>query len=352
MKTKAKKNIVIDTNVLYSWVHISENPKLPSTTIEKMSREHTLYIATPTIIESIVKHRNDLATIKTCLSPIIDRKAIPVGIGAMPLANDTILKIYSSSSLGQIKKDVDDIVALKISREADFLRFIFIAIIVGAYHCLWEEGFYKLDDPELDKLFAFSSIALLGGNAQFITDEILTALRKGYAINKEQQIVRDEIINLIAVFLRLWIYNFYSIKNNITSDPSNLDPAKIDDFKKEFASDPYFKELNAADILQNPLQILSKERFRVFFEEYARKFKKELESLSNMTDEILDYLLYKMEKFLQQKGKVNKNDVPDLIILYSLHLPDFMLLTLDKKLIKALETVDRDSYNLIKSLGI
>src|ERR1700690_2079249 len=134
MRRGDMSNIVIDTNILYSWVGISEDPRLPSSTVDRLSRYHQLWATTATIIELIVKYRRDLDSIKRCLQPLMDGRVELVNIGFVPVTFDAIRRIYQAETLDSISSEIDDIYSLKIQKESEFLRFIFIVIIFGYFY--------------------------------------------------------------------------------------------------------------------------------------------------------------------------------------------------------------------------
>ncbi|TON78909.1 hypothetical protein, partial [Vibrio parahaemolyticus] len=62
--------VVIDTNILYSLVGISENEKVKNSNIN----DYDLAITTTSLVEAIVKHNADLQSIKLCIDPVIKQK--------------------------------------------------------------------------------------------------------------------------------------------------------------------------------------------------------------------------------------------------------------------------------------
>lgn len=280
----------------------------------------------------------------------MDRKVTPISIGFVPVANDVMIRIYEAKSLSDIKADIDPLFDLRILKEAEFLRFIFLVIMIGTFHCLREEGHYKFIETKTDNKFSISSRILLEANSTFILDVLLATLKQGYDSNTQKKIVRERIIGLVISFMNLWIMDYYFVKNSMLDELSNPDPLKLKQFKKDIANDKYLKEISRN--IDNPLQLISQKKFRPYFSSYSNELKKELKINKIITDEVLEYILFKISKFLRQKTKVDKNDVMDLLILYSLYLKGYLLLTLDNKLIEALRTVDKDSYDFIVSLGI
>jgi len=58
------------------------------------------------------------------------------------------------------------------------------------------------------------------------------------------------------------------------------------------------------------------------------------------------------QKIYNENAVLNKNDLIDLVIMYSLNLDGYLFLTLDTKLQDALKSIHEDSYNLIKVWGL
>lgn len=133
--------VVLDTNILYSLTQISLNTKVEASDIES----YQLATTTATLIEAISKFRGDLESLKACIRPIVEEKYVLISVGHAPLSNTKIKAIFNAGNLNEVQDIIDEVVSLKISREAEFLRFILVTVIIGMTEILREEG-YKFED--------------------------------------------------------------------------------------------------------------------------------------------------------------------------------------------------------------
>lgn len=342
-------NIVIDTNVLYSWVGISVNPKFTPEQIESLSNSNKLYLTTPSLIEVINKYSNDITLIKMCLKPIIEEKLLIVGIGFLPLSNDTIKKIYNSQSLHEVHSDIKSIIEMKIDKEAEMLRFILYCIMAGIFNVIREDKQYKFVNQKDDSLFIYSSNVLLASNSQFVYDSIKDALEKGYLNNTEEKNIKEILSSLISTILNVWIMNYYFVKHSLLLDDfKNPDPKKLADLSADYKNDTIHATIRKH--VNNPFSILRKKKYNALIEKFIDELKSHLGNHEHITEEALQFIVFQLNKTFQAGSKVNKNDVIDLLIIYSLTLKDFIVITLDKNMAESLRTISQDSYNKINSL--
>lgn len=343
--------IVIDTNILYSWVGISTNEKFTQNDIDIFSEKNELYITTASIIELLVKFRYDIEKIKLCLKPIIDERLLIIGIGFLPIQSEKIKRIYFSEKLSETSTKIDSLLQLKIGKEAEMLRFLLFCILGGMFNVIREDRGYKFSGQGQDNLFIHASNILLLSNSDFVYETFFESLKKGYQTNTEQQSVREVFSTLITSILNLWIMNYYFVKHSLLLDDfKNLDPARLESCKIDLTSDNFhyvFKEY-----IENPFAILSKKNFIPLTDKYINELKSHLKSHELITEQVLEFILISLSKSFHDGAKINKNDAVDLLIFYSLSLKGFKLITLDKKMAKAIEQIDKKSYALITSLRL
>lgn len=138
------------------------------------------------------------------------------------------------------------------------------------------------------------------------------------------------------------------VKTGVLPGETNSE-TDTDRLKNSIKSDDIHEKL--ANISDNPLEYFAKKKNHVPIESYLTQVKNELSGNANITSEALEYLISKMAAMYKQKAKFQKNDVFDFFILFSLHLPNARLVTLDKKFLTLLKSTDTKSYTLCKSLG-
>ena len=151
--------IVIDTNILYSWVKIFENSKFNLEQIDRLAKENELFITTTSILEFIVKFRQDLENLRKCINPLINQRLTIISIGFTPVSNDDIRNIYYSHSIEECKEVIEQLFKLKVQKETEFLRFYFIVLITGSIDFLLKESEFIPGTSQYNSL-SFQSLAL------------------------------------------------------------------------------------------------------------------------------------------------------------------------------------------------
>lgn len=335
--------VVIDTNIFYSLVGLSENIKVKNSNIE----DYDITVSTPSLIESIVKYRADLISLKVCLKPILNNDYELVTIGHAPLDNIQIKEIYAATQLDQIQDTLDSILSFKIKRESEFLRFMFVGVAVGVLNILKESGHTFCDETNNRDLLALNTRTFIG-NACFWFTEFETALTTGYANNNPTQAVSQTFTTNLSALLHALIINFHTIKCGFQVDT----PESPVDFKKLTASLDQENILNKLNLCaDNPLELFAKKINYNSIDNYLKVIDDELRELPSINEHAMDFLKQKLEIVFKNKAKIQKNDIFDFFIIYSLGLSDTLVATLDLKFLNILREVDQDSYSLCETLG-
>ncbi|EFH6934349.1 hypothetical protein GNO52_20545, partial [Escherichia coli] len=167
--------MIIDTNILYSLVGLSTNQKIINSPIDQFK----LSITTPSLIEVISKYCNDLEAVKKCISPIINGNIELISIGHTPISNEFLYRLHFSDEIDEVKDIIDNVRALKISREAEFYRFILILVVSGLFEVIREDG-YKFDNDVQNQSQLSLVQTLLESNMELILDFFKDELRNGY----------------------------------------------------------------------------------------------------------------------------------------------------------------------------
>lgn len=338
--------IVIDTNILYSIVGIHENEKVTNSTL----LNHKLSITTASVIEVVVKYRNEIDKIKICLKPIIDSKIELISIGHAPVTNDQLKKLYYSESLNEAESTITTLFELKILKEAEFLKFILVIVVLGIFDILRENG-YKFSDSKKSSYQTLGIKALIEANEQFFLEYFKDYIAEGYKSGNEQKIVLDafqtKIINLISIFH----FNYHMIKiGAYPRENESADPKLIEELKQSMKDDNF--DLIVKKYLDNPIQLIAKKHNDLSFNKYISTIRAGIKDIDSLSTKSTSMIMRKVEKAYKDKSKFRKNDVFDFLIVFSLELPDTQLVTLDKAFATLLKDVDSDSYNLCKSLGL
>lgn len=335
--------VVIDTNILYSLVGLSLNPKVTSSNIKSFK----LSITTSSLIEAIVKHHNDLRSIKVCIEPIIKNEIEIINIGHTPISNSNLISLYLATDLDDnVRYIINGIRTLKISREAEFYRFILIIVISGLFEIIRENG-YKFDNESQNQTQLKLVKSLFESNIGPSLDYLKQEIYKGYVNGNEQQAALETFQAMINGLLRIFHFNYHMIKTNCLSKNLSIDEIKV--LSKSLNDDNFNKKFKK--YIDNPISYVSRKKHYLEIDRYLSIIKNGLLNSDSFTDESLQFLLGKIENAYKHKSKIRKNDIFDFFIVISLKLDGTKIVTLDKDFLKDLKEIHEDSYELCQELG-
>ena len=336
------RRVVIDTNILYSIVEVSVNEKVVTSHIN----DFKLSISTPSIIEMVVKFQNDLDTIKKCLKPIIDESIELISIGHAPISNEYLYMLHFAEEIGEVTDLIDEIKTLKISREAEFYRFILILVVSGLFEVIREDG-YKFDDETLNEKQLMMVRSLFESNMELILDYFKDEIRNGYMNGNEQQAALDAFHSKIIMLLNVFHMNYHMIKTD--TFPYNDLSVNIESLSTSLNNDNFHTKLKK--YIDNPLSFASKVKYSSIINNYMAEMRNGMLDFSGLTEKSLDFLLNKIDSAYRNGRKLRKNDIFDFLIVISLNMPDTLIVTLDKGFLKDLEHLEYNSYQLCQKLG-
>ncbi|MEQ5239522.1 hypothetical protein [Proteus terrae] len=334
--------MIIDTNILYSIVGLSTNQKV----IESPINEFKLSITTPSVIEVISKYHNDLDSIKKCISPIINESIELISIGHAPISNEFLYRLHFANKIDEVKDIIYNVRALKISREAEFYRFILILVVSGLFEVIREDG-YKFDNDVQNQSQLRLVQTLLESNMEFILDFFKVEIRNGYINGNEQQAALNAFETILIGLLNSFHINYHMIKTdtvNISGSQDNRknlhDSLENDNFNKKFKK-----------YIDNPISFASKKKYKSVVDNYLKEIGKGISGVPGLTEDSLNFLMSKVEDAYKNGRKLRKNDIFDFLIVISLNIPDTLILTLDKGFLKDLEDLNPNSYKKCLDFG-
>lgn len=338
-------NVVIDTNVLYSWADVSSNPKLTANQIESLKTKHKLAIASVSIYEVIEKYRSNLPIIKKCFKPLVENGVNVVQIGFLPFDARTIQTIYYHEG-ERINSLISDAVKLKIEKEAEYCRFYLSLVYSGLVSMLIEENSgHNLSEERMSRIFSQCHAPLVA-NADFILDNFKATIECGHLLNDAEREVKKQFKNLLEMLFMFLVGNYESFKQvdqnsvqDIITDPK--------EFRKAIENSKLLKKVLSS---VNLLDAIPRKKFSSVITTYIKFLESKLKLESNITDEVAKFFLLRIEKMLLEGSTFKKNDIIDMLILYSLYLKDYLVLTLDQAFLQYLKTVDDKSYKFCLSL--
>jgi len=336
------ERVVIDTNILYSLTGISENDKVKNSNI----RDYNLAITTTSLVEAIVKHAQDLQSIQSCIKPVINQEIEIVSIGHTPISNEILYKLYLAKQLTEVDFIIKDIKSMKISREAEFYRFLLILVIAGLLEAIREDG-YKFENEDKHRKQMLLVQSMLEPNMDLFLDYFKQEIQLGYDHGREQQAAIEAFQFKIIALLKIFHFNYHMIKENCF--PGNDSNEKIKNLETSLDNDNFHKKLKK--YVDSPISYVSRKKFYPSVDKYLKIMKAGISDLDGLTEKSLDYLLNILESAYKDQKKIRKNDIFDFLIVISLNLPDTKIVTLDKAFLKGLQSIDVDSYELCEKLG-
>jgi hypothetical protein len=338
--------VILDTNILYSLVGISPSDKVQT----NLGSSYELWTTTSALIEGIVKYRNDLSSVQLILKPIINEEIKLISIGYTPLETSTIKAIYNSSTLDQAANHISDVLTLKITKEAEFIRWLFVISVLGIFEVLKKTENYTFSISSKNKALMRLTAALVEGNEQFLLDYFEDKIREGYLSGDEQRVVLTAFNDMLLSYINIFHFNYCQVAVGVVRNNA-LDESEeaMTNLKQKLTEDQFYKKFKKH--LENPIGIVSKKSAHSEIDSYIAHIKSGLSNDNNLTQHALDFLGRRLEKGFKDKSKIRKNDVFDFLQIFSLSLDGYKILTLDKAFIAMLKTVDEDSWNLIHSLG-
>lgn len=342
------EKIVIDTNLYYALLDISKNPKVSKS---KFSN-YDIYITSPTLIEMIIKFKNDLCTLKKLLGPLIKEEYKFISIGYAPIDNEKINAIFNANHIHEIKYIIDEILELRILKESEFIRWFFVTIMSINFEILEKVENYEFKSSIIMQKFQIMKKALFEANIQFILDDFVKELRHGYAIDKAEKHITKKLYDMMQNIFFVYLTNYYMLQLCGVKNNSNLGQAVAEKIKSDIF---YKKFILLTNENKNPFSFLKKNKYKeeinknldLFMKELANEFYK-----NKLTPKSILFIKEKMLKIFTSESKLLKNDVFDLLISMSIEQKEFKLLSLDKKFISLIKNIDVNSYNLIIELGL
>jgi len=338
--------VIIDTNILYSVVGLSQNNKVSS----DLASKYALWTTTVTLIEAITKYRSDLNSLKQVLTPILSESIKLISIGHAPLSNKVISKIVEANSITSISREINDVVELKINREAEFLRWIFVIVIAGLFDVLKTSDGYSFTDVEKNNIQLYLVKSLLESNEAFVLDYFKDKIQEGYNTGNEQKVVLEAFHEMLLSSLNIFHFNYHQVKTGVIHTTGiSKDEKDITKLKESLSNDKFFMKIRKH--IDNPLSLLSKKKLHEPIDRYLSTIKNGLKDEKNLTESAIDFLILKIESGFKNQAKIRKNDIFDFLQIFSLGLSGYKIITLDKSFINLLKDVDKNSWDLIHYLG-
>ncbi len=133
--------------------------------------------------------------------------------------------MHFSDKIDEVKDIIDNVRALKISREAEFYRFILILVVSGLFEVIREDG-YKFDNDVQNQSQLSLVQTLLESNMELILDFFKDELRNGYINGNEQQSALKAFETMLIGLLHAFHVNYHMIKTDTVNISGSQDRLK------------------------------------------------------------------------------------------------------------------------------
>jgi predicted nucleic acid-binding protein len=324
-----KERVVIDTNILYALVdaYQTKDTKVTQLVIAKL-KKYQLLVTSASVIEVIVKNKylNNLDVIKKCLKPIIEKEYELIDIPYVPIKEEILNIIYKAERLEDVQNQIDDIINLKICREAELLNSILIIVISGIFDVLIENHNYKFDDNVKKKRQYLLIENLINERVEPHLSFFKKQLTKGYKYGKSANVAEDSFYFLLSTLIKSFFRDYHMINDSC-----------------------FAKDSKCEKILETPFCIFKRNDSTI--QKHLITIGNEIIDYEGMSELTTDALLFRLKHSYEEGAKIRKNDIFDWLIAFSLDTPNIKIVTVDRGFCNFLKNKHSDSYNLCDDLG-
>jgi len=342
--------VIIDTNVLYAYLDTSDTSAIADTQLKNIFTSNRVLVTSASIIEWIVHHREDLATIKKLTNSLINQEIEIMSLGHIPISNEFIHKLNSVSTLDDASGEIEAILNLKISVEADFLRLFFLCLTIGYLYKLINDR-KPGDEEKLRYLNAYTE-GLIVSNASFFGQSINEQLKEAYSKQETDKSMKAYMNLMLCSVVHAWLLQYHSIMEgaplfHYNDGDFSKDENKLNEIKIAVQADSLFRYTNSDNIYDHMKDNVKNDYFRNFI----GLLQTEALEKEKVTDEFVSFFTNNLIRSFYTGGKIIKNDIIDMLISQSISFSnDTFVFTLDKNFRKHLKDVHEPSYKFIEGV--
>lgn len=320
--------ITLDTNLLYEYVGIEPARGNLTALLSALKQHDQIAVTSASIAEAVSKHRGALSTVRSLVAPVIAGDLVLVSIGFLPVGNDELHAIVDLSNPSAGAEAIRLIHERKLEQEASFLAFMLVSVLTGTFHLLIESRGVQAGTNM--PMLLQQSAAVLEANHPFILQQLRKALEDGYSTNDVQRSAKETFVDLYRNMVWVWCVNWLAIAAGMTISELQSASQQL----KQAIGDAIRKDRLARTMIHtpNPFEALAKPKNRGSFRVAIDTLMQGLQNNVPSTPEMLSYIVGRFEKMLFAGGKMEKNDVLDMLIVIGLGIPGNRLLTRDKNL--------------------
>jgi hypothetical protein len=340
---------VLDTNLFYYATGIFSDPRLRENWLEILMESHDLFISSPSIVEVLTNANLQQDERWICLNSMFsNRYSGVVQIGYLPFDTTELKEVTLSRDATGLDRIRQEALGLKIQCEADFLKFVFMVLLGAFLHVLFVDRSVELIGQQQANLTEHFK-ALMVSNSVSLRASLFTALANGYSNRDVKDIVEGHFNDLLFSYAHASLINLHTVRQGLSLD--QLQSATGDQQKliqDAVQADPILSQLLKDHA--NPISLLRKRNYRDSVQSYLGQIEAYFSACSLMPVEALRFFVNRLQTGLVSGAKFRKNDVIDLLLIFSTFHHDTVILTNDSNMLAGLETASAESHRISMTL--
>ena len=345
----AKPRAVLDTNLFYYVVGVFSDPRLRDDWLDMLEVTHALSLASPTVVELLTSQDLEESKLWTYLDEMFSgRFADVVQVGYLPFDVHPLREVAANRDGEGLRQLQEAALRLKIRCEAEFLGFVFMVLLGGFLHVLFENRRKALtgsDQTNLNLHFR----ALMESNAEFLAATLTSALMTGYIFGDIKKAGDAAFHEQLWCFAYVSLVNLHTVQLGLRLDEVSAASAERQrQIHDAVHADPVLRQLGKNQA--NPLELLRQTRYRESVNAYIRQMEADFSGHWIMPSAVLRFFVDRLQANLLSGAKFRKNDVIDLLLTYSTFADDTVFVTNDDGILGAMQVACPASYNLSMTL--
>lgn len=344
--------VLLDTNMIYNLVGVGNvNISLESMNkLKKFIDGKQVFVTSVTLIEVITKFSQDFINIKKVFTKINEEFDV-IQIEFMPFKRKWMIKILSSEHLTDISSTIEEILKLKIMKEAEFVRLYQYAILPIISWTIIESQHENLKENKesLKKMISYIRGSILG-NINYNLENNIEYLKNGYREKTPQKIMKKSFSEGIREYIYLFKVMQYCAINDV--DIVNIENSTEEQISK--VREDLKKDKLVCDIKEGKdIDFLRRKEYRKNIKGSINDYQEQISKWPYFKDSgiVFMYFKNKIDKILLENAKFKNNDISDMLILYSLDFcKDLVLISNDNNLKNFLGDIKHRSFSIINKI--
>jgi hypothetical protein len=340
---------VLDTNLFYYATGIFSDPRLRENWLDILKERYDLFISSPSIVEVLTNSNLQQDERWDCLDAMFSRRySGVVQIGYLPFDTTDLQEVTSLRDTNGLDRIRQEALGLKIQCEADFLKFVFMVLLGAFLHVLFVDRSAELIGQQQANLTEHFK-ELMVTNSFFLRESLFTALTNGYSNRDVKDIVEGQFNDLLFSYAHASLINLHTVQQGLSLDQlqsaSDVQQKLIQDAVQ---ADPILSQL--LNDYANPISLLRKRNYRDSVQSYLGQIEAYFSACSLMPVEALRFFVNRLQTGLESGTKFRKNDVIDLLLVFSTFHHDTVILTNDNNMLTGLASASAESHRISMTL--